>query len=251
MTTKYMPVVTEEKESETEKTSPKFSIEEDFEYGSNVASSHIYIRLGFLRKVYGILSVQLLTTTLVAVLFISSDTIKGFVHTNSWMVLTSIILNFILIFALMIKRNETPTNYILLALFTLTESYAVGVIVTFYDVNTVIQAFAMTCAVTMGLTFYTLQSKRDFSSWGAGLFAVLWVLIIAGFLQIFLHSKLLELAIAAGGAILFSLFIIFDTHMMMHKLSAEEYIMAAINLYLDIINLFLHILRFLNAAKSN
>lgn len=56
---------------------------------------------------------------------------------------------------------------------------------------------------------------------------------------------------AAGGAILFSLFIIFDTHMMMHKLSAEEYIMAAINLYLDIINLFLHILRFLNAAKSN
>jgi len=119
----------------------------------------------------------------------------------------------------------------------------VGVIVTLYQVSSVIQAAALTCAVTLALTAYTLQSKRDFSSWGAGLFAVLWVLIIAGFMQIFFQSELMDLAISIGGAVLFSLFIIFDTSMMMHKLSPEEYILASINLYLDIINLFIYLLR--------
>lgn len=56
--------------------------------------------------------------------------------------------------------------------------------------------------------------------------------------------------IAVGGAILFSLFIVFDTHMMMHKLSPEEYMLAAINLYLDILNLFLHILKLLGERNN-
>ena len=61
---------------------------------------------------------------------------------------------------------------------------------------------------------------------------------------------MVDKAIAIGGAILFCLFIVFDTHMLMHKLSPEEYIVATINLYLDIINLFLHILRALGDRKN-
>ena len=61
----------------------------------------------------------------------------------------------------------------------------------------------------------------------------------------------MERALAVGGAILFSCFIVFDTHMIMHKVSAEEYIHAAINLYLDIINLFLHILRIIGESRRN
>ncbi len=51
---------------------PKHSIVDDFMYGSNVASSHVRIRLGFLRKVYGILSVQLGMTTIVATIIMFS-----------------------------------------------------------------------------------------------------------------------------------------------------------------------------------
>lgn len=40
--------------------------------------------------------------------------------------------------------------------------------VTFYQVHSVLQAFVLTMAVTIALTVYTLQSKRDFSSMGAG-----------------------------------------------------------------------------------
>jgi len=55
--------------------------------------------------------------------------------------------------------------------------------------------------------------------------------------------------IAAGGAGLFCLFIVFDTHMIMKRISPEEYILAAINLYLDIINLFLEILRIMGESN--
>ncbi|XP_013418294.1 protein lifeguard 4 isoform X6 [Lingula anatina] len=226
------------------------SIEDDFMYGSNVAQSHVYIRMGFLRKVYGILAAQLVLTTLTGALFISVDSVKGFVRENNWMVLVAIISTFVLLFALMWKRQETPANYILLGLFTLAEAYSVGVIVTFYDVRVVLEAFGLTCAVVIALTVYTLQSKKDFSSWGAGLFSVLWILILAGFLQFFFQSPMLERMMSIGGAVLFSLFIVFDTHMLMHKLSPEEYILASINLYLDILNLFLYILRILQDGRK-
>lgn len=60
----------------------------------------------------------------------------------------------------------------------------------------------------------------------------------------------MELVFAAGGALLFCGFIVYDTHLVMHKLSPEEYILASINLYLDIINLFLHLLRLLEAFNK-
>lgn len=226
------------------------SIVDDFMYGSNVASSSVYIRMGFLRKVYGILTAQLLFTTLVGIVFVSFDSVRVFVQQSSWLILIPAIGSFVLIFALAVKSRETPTNYILLALFTVCEAILVGVCVTFYEVHSVLEAFALTCAVTIALTTYTLQSKRDFSAWGAGLFSVLWVLIIAGFLQFFFQSEMFDKAIAIGGAVLFSCFIVFDTHMIMHKVSPEDYIHASINLYLDIINLFLHILRAVGEARK-
>lgn len=69
-------------------------------------------------------------------------------------------------------------------------------------------------------------------------------------MQLFFWSQTLEFVLSIGGALLFCGFIIFDTHMIMHKLSPEEYIMASINLYLDFINLFIYILRILQAARG-
>lgn len=219
------------------------SIVDDFMYGSNVAQSHVYIRMGFLRKVYGILTAQILVTTTVAAITMFTPKIRFFVSENDWMMTLAFILSIGLLVALMVKRRETPLNYILLSAFTLVEAYSVGVIVTFYDQLAVLQAFFLTLCVTLGLTVYTLQSKRDFSSWGTGLFAVMWVLIFAGLMQMFIPSTQMELLTSIGGAILFSLFIIYDTHMLMHRHSPEEYVLATINLYLDVINLFIHLLR--------
>lgn len=61
---------------------------------------------------------------------------------------------------------------------------------------------------------------------------------------------MMELVLASLGALLFCGFIIYDTHSLMHRLSPEEYVIAAISLYMDIINLFLHLLKFLEAVNK-
>lgn len=81
--------------------------------------------------------------------------------------------------------------------------------------------------------------------------AGLTVLIIGGFMQIFLQSSAFEIALSFVGAFLFGLFLIFDTQQMMTVLSPEEYILATINLYMDILNLFIYILRILNELNRN
>ncbi|KAK0051879.1 protein lifeguard 4 [Biomphalaria pfeifferi] len=222
---------------------------DDFMYGSNVASAHIYIRMGFMRKVYGILTAQLVVTTLMSGVFMLSDTLQDFVQTNHWMLTISIFATFGILLALMWKRHETPTNYILLGLFTLMESYAIGVVVTFYKVPSVIQAFLLTIGLTVGLTIYTLQSKKDFTSWHAPAVMCLYALVLASLIQVFFPIPALHFGISLIGAALFCVFIVVDTHLLMAKLSPEEYIMAAINLYLDILNLFLYILRLLGERK--
>ena len=69
--------------------------------------------------------------------------------------------------------------------------------------------------------------------------------------QLFIKSSRFELLLAIGGAFLFSMLIIYDTWMAIHRLSPEEYVLACIDLYLDIINLFLHILKMVDAARHN
>ena len=48
------------------------------------------------------------------------------------------------------------------------EAITVGIIVSFYEVSVVLQAFFLTASVVVGLTLFTFQTKRDFSGWGAG-----------------------------------------------------------------------------------
>jgi FtsH-binding integral membrane protein len=224
-------------------------LKNDFGFNNNVAGASKQIRLGFMRKVYGLLSIQLSITTLIGAALILTPGVKEMVQANSWMLFPAFILSFGLLIALQVKRKVHPTNLILLAAFTVVEAYTVGVLVTFFDKLVVVQAFFLTAAVVVGLTAFTFQTKRDFSNMGAALFTGLIVLIMGGFLQLFVGGEIMETALAVGGALLFSLFIIYDTQMIMTRVSPEEYIMATIQLYLDIINLFIEILKILEKVN--
>lgn len=226
------------------------NVDDDFNYGVTVAQSPLQIRLGFIRKVYGILGAQLLLTTIVGAFCMYNEALKGFVQSSPSLLVFGCFASIGLIIALGIKRKEAPMNMYLLTAFTLVEAYTVGTVVSFYDQIIVLQAFGLTMATVIALTVYTFQTKRDYSTMGAGLFSMLWVLILGSIMQIFIQSEWMEFGLAIAGALLFSGFIVFDTHMLIHKLSPEEYILAAINLYLDIINLFLEILKILNSAKK-
>uniref|UniRef100_A0A0A9ZCR4 Protein lifeguard 4 n=1 Tax=Lygus hesperus TaxID=30085 RepID=A0A0A9ZCR4_LYGHE len=224
-------------------------IEDDFMYRNNVHSASVQIRLGFLRKVYSLLFVQLLLTTVIGFTLIAVEPAKLFVQENTWMITLGFISNIVILIALHIKRKETPINFILLAIFTVVEAYTIGVIVSFYDQYVVLQAFLLTVLVLGGLTAYTFQTKRDFSNLGIVLFSALIILIFGGLIQLFIRSTAFEFAISIFGAFIFALFIVYDTQNLMLRVSPEEYILATIELYLDIINLFLYILRALDAAR--
>eukprot|EP00918_Siedleckia_nematoides_P084646 GHVU01186017.1.p1 GENE.GHVU01186017.1~~GHVU01186017.1.p1 ORF type:complete len:278 (-),score=47.01 GHVU01186017.1:214-957(-) len=113
--------------------------------------------------------------------------------------------------------------------------------------NAVIMAAMITATIFFSLTAFTVQSKIDFSFLGAGLFVCLMVLMLFGFgMMIFGASASMYYGYCVAGAVLFSLYIIFDTWMIHNRLGPDDYIMAAIDLYLDIINLFIFILQLLN-----
>ena len=137
----------------------------------------------------------------------------------------------------------------LLAGFTVVEAVTVGTVVSLYEVASVVQALVLTLIITAGLTAYTSQTKRDFTNMGTGLCIVLLCLIGVSVLNLFIGVAGVDLLVAGAGALVFSLFIVVDTQMMMTKLSPEEYILATINLYLDIINLFLELLRIFGDRK--
>ncbi|CAF3019555.1 unnamed protein product [Rotaria sp. Silwood2] len=225
------------------------SIENDFLYGSNVASCHVYIRMQFLRKVYGIVTTQLCFVAFVSTVIMSLENVKLFFQNNPGFLLLLFLATMVSLFAVYLKRLEYPTNFALLALFTFFESLTIGTFVSFFDKILVLQAIILTTIIVGGLTLYTFQAKRDFSVMGTGLYILLCVLIAGGLIQIVARSPLMELGLACSGALVFSLYLVYDTQQIMRKTSPEEYIDAAIQIYLDITRLFIEILRLLEAVR--
>ena len=116
-------------------------------------------------------------------------------------------------------------------------------------------AVGITAMVCLGLTIFAFQTKWDFTGMGTFLFIAVLILMLFGFLAIFFPGKIMSLVYGALGAFIFSMYLIYDTQMMMggkHKysLSPEEYIFAALSLYLDIINIFLYILTIISASRD-
>ncbi|CAG8650294.1 8646_t:CDS:2 [Cetraspora pellucida] len=121
--------------------------------------------------------------------------------------------------------------------------------VSLYSQQIVLEAFLITFGVFIALEIFTFQSKWDFSSWGPFLYATLWVLIFAfifGWFLPFDHGY--NIVISSIAALLFSAYIIYDTYMLAKRVSPEEYVLAAVDLYLDIINLFVAIFAILLGA---
>jgi len=150
------------------------------------------------------------------------------------------------------KRKSYPTNLLFLGGFTAMEAYSISVIVSFTDSKIVVEAAIFTLGIFVALTLFACQSKYDFTSWMPYLFGALWVLILFGFMNMFFpYNSKVELGYGVIAALIFSGYILVDTQMIMRHYHVEEEIAAAISLYLDVINLFLAILRILNSQNNN
>ncbi|KAH8285681.1 hypothetical protein KR054_012339 [Drosophila jambulina] len=216
------------------------------------------IRRGFIRKVYLILMGQLLVTFGAVALFVFHQGTRNFAQNNMWLFWVS--LGVMLVTMLCMAccesvRRQTPTNFIFLGLFTAAQSFLMGVSATRYAPREVLLAVGITAAVCLALTLFAWQTKYDFTMMGGVLIACMVVFLIFGIVAMFMKGKIITLVYASIGALLFSVYLIYDTQLMMggeHKysISPEEYIFAALNLYLDIINIFMYILTIIGASRD-
>ena len=150
------------------------------------------------------------------------------------------------------KRKSYPTNLLFLTGFTVLEAYSISVIVSFYNAKIVVEALIFTLGIFVALSLFACQTKYDFTSWMPYLFGALWVLVLFSFMSMFFpYSSKVELGYGVVAALIFSGYILVDTQLVMRHYHVEEEIAAAISLYLDVINLFLAILRILNSQNNN
>jgi len=228
------------------------NIPDDFKFGGTVAEATIDIRMQFVRKVYAILSVQLISTAVLSSVSFFSETYKQWIQSHEWMMWTSLFGAIAFLLLTFWKRKSYPTNLIFLAGFTGLEAYSISVVVSFYQSTIVLQAVLLTAGIFVALTLFACQTKYDFTSWMPYLFGGLWALILFGFMAAFFpYNNTVELVYSGIAALIFSAYILVDTQLVMRHYHVEEEIAAAISLYLDIINLFLSILRILNSSQNN
>jgi FtsH-binding integral membrane protein len=214
------------------------------------------VRMGFVRKVYSILAAQLLLTCVVAAPITTVDT--RWLQNHVWLLYMSVAVTLVTICAMSCCRGvaqKYPLNYVLLFTFTGFEGVMVGFVSAAYTWQSVVLAAGITCAIFLLMTLYAWKTKTDFTGFGPYLFAALVSLCIFGFVisLLAMFGAAISWAIMlydACGVLLFTFYIVFDTQLLIgeyggHKVQfgIDDYVFAALNLYLDIINLFLHILR--------
>ncbi|KAK8933766.1 BI1-like protein [Platanthera zijinensis] len=230
------------------------------------------LRWAFIRKIYTILSIQMLLTVANSAIVISVKPIPHFFVSSGaglGLYLFLLIFPFLgtlffaffkhfdvknLLIPLYFYHQRHPINLILLTLFTISLSFAVGVTCAFTKGKVILEAAILTGVVVISLTLYTFWAAKrghDFTFLGPILFSSVIVLLVFGLIQVFFPMGRISVMIYGGlGALVFSGYIIYDTDNLIKRYSYDEYIWAAVALYLDIINLFLSLLALFRAADG-
>ncbi|XP_017061358.1 protein lifeguard 1 isoform X2 [Drosophila ficusphila] len=211
------------------------------------------IRKGFVRKVFGILLVQLLFTLAVMAMFVYHEPTKLFVQSNLVIVFLAMIVNLVVLIMIVCVesvRRRHPLNLICLAIFTFTMSMLLGTTSSFMDSDLVLLAVGITAVLVVALCLYAIQTKYDFTACGGVMITLVMILFVLAICRFFIPEFTDSLPIACLCAILACFFLIYDMQLIIggnraEQLDPEEYVFAALTLYVDVMRLLLYILRIL------
>ena len=146
-----------------------------------------------------------------------------------------------------------PINYLMLLMFSLGTSYTVSNAVMYIKSDTLMLASGLT---TLDVLFITILSFFvDISHCYQFLFVCLISLLGITIINTFILSIFLQVVICGAGSILFSGLLLYDTNQITNvnnrMYTKDDYILASINLYLDILNIFLYILQCLQLTETS
>ena len=218
------------------------------------------VRLGFIRKVMGIVSAQVVMTVAFVYLILRLDT-KSMLSQNYYL-LTPAIIGYIIIATVLIccksVSRKVPINYILLFTLTGCISFILAFTCEFYTTASLINALIITAVVTVGLTGFTLVYKVKWSFLKVGVVVIFLGLLVT--LGLFLITYLTTGVLPDGllhfyyflSVLLFGLFLMWDVKRLTskkHGLDVDDYVFAALMIYIDIVRLFIEILRLVGNKK--
>lgn len=153
------------------------------------------------------------------------------------------------------KMADTSKGLLAIFAFTGVMGAAIGPMLNYYlampgGPALVMQALGGTAVVFFGLSAYALTTRKDFSYMGGFLMVGLLVAVVAMIANIFLAIPALSLTISAAIVMIMSGLILFDTSRIING-GETNYIRATVSLYLDIYNLFIHLLSLLTAFSGD
>uniref|UniRef100_A0A672YZH5 Zgc:110410 n=1 Tax=Sphaeramia orbicularis TaxID=375764 RepID=A0A672YZH5_9TELE len=208
------------------------------------------IRRGFIRKVYLTLMIQLLVTVGIICAFLYWRTLRIWSWHHPWFTYSMMVSTLVLIMVLACcdnVRRKVPLNFI-----------ALGLLIFFFrlfEAEAVLWAIGATALVAFSLTLFAMQSKWDFTMASGALWVFAWTLFSFALLCAILRTEFVYITYACLGTLLFSLYLVFDTQLILggkhrkYEISPEEYVFAALSLYLDIVSLFLLLLQLIGLCR--
>jgi uncharacterized protein len=149
-----------------------------------------------------------------------------------------------MLFIAMFVRLSGPVGWVFLTTFVALQGFVIGPIVAYYGSASAALAFGLTMFIFLGLTAYVRYSGADFT-WMGGFLTIVTVCALFASLAIMIFgvSADIYLAFSVFGALLFSCWILYDTSAVTRQYYRNNDVCGAIlNLFIDIVNLFLFIL---------
>jgi len=231
----------------------------------DIAAQPPYVRSDFIQKVYSILSVQLLATVAMA-FYMHLALGREWVLEHSPIFMGMSLVGVALLIGVSCCCSQIlrqfPLNFIFLAIFTVCQAAATSLFTMLYTTDSVLLALTVTAGIFLALTAYACVTKSDFTGMGVYLFGFLVALMIFGLVMwlwpLFTGSAPpagMRLVYSGLGVLLFMFYIIYDTQLIVggshkkYQFAVDDYVFAALNLYLDIINLFTFLLQILGSRQ--
>ncbi|XP_074030821.1 protein lifeguard 4-like [Leptinotarsa decemlineata] len=188
---------------------------------------------------------RMLSSPAVCGLALVVHTVYALLLSHIWTVLVGFLTAVALMSALYIKRRKSPVNLLVFSGFFIVQAYTIKSILSCHPHGVAIRALLLTLAALAGSSIYANRTKQVLLSINSITFVSFSIFIVGGLSQTFSRSTKWDLPISSGGALVFGALGIADTQRSLQASTSEEYVMFTINLYFDIINLLVYILRIL------
>ena len=228
--------------------------------GTRAASIDAGLR-AHMNKVYGLMSIAMVITGVVAYLVGTNGALLNMIFGSplKWIVMFAP-LGVAFLFGSIVAKLSVAAAQMVFWGFAALIGLSISFIFAVYTGFSITQTFLVTAIAFAGLSLWGYTTKKDISGWGSFLIMGVIGLIVASIVNIFLASSAIAFAVSTIGVLIFAGLTAYDTQnikntylQMAHRGNSEwlekAAIMGALSLYLDFLNMFMMLLHLFGSRE--